>query len=101
MLGDPTWTVGEGHVAELEGMVVDVANTLATAALAAGEVKTVEETARAGLAVSPWHDGLYQLRIEAARRNGDPARARALKAERDARFEDDIAPYDHLGPAIS
>ena len=101
MLGDPSWAVGEGHVADLEGMVVEVASRLAAAAMAAGDAAGVEEAARAGLVASPWHDGLYQLRIEAARQRGDPARARALKAEQDAKLEDDIAPYDHLRPAVS
>ena len=83
-----------------QGVLVNEADRAARAALAGGDLEQVETAARAGLAASPYHDGLYQLRIQAAHAAGDPARARSLVAERSARMEEDVAPYDRLGRAI-
>jgi DNA-binding SARP family transcriptional activator/LysM repeat protein len=101
MVGDPVWAVVQGHAASTEGMVVDVAVEVASAALAAGDRQAVEDAAKAGLAASPYHEELHDLRIRAAEQGGEHGRVRRLKAERDACLEDDVAPYDQPGLAFS
>lgn len=94
LLIDSPWTIMEGHSADLEGLIVDVAEQAAATALQEDRLDIVEQAAKAGLLACPWHEGLYDLRIQAARTSGDNARVKALIAERNAVLEDELAPFD-------
>jgi hypothetical protein len=65
------WTVFEGHVAAIESAVVDVAARLGEHLLGAGDPLGAEWALRRGLAVAPWDERLYRLRMAAADQLGN------------------------------
>jgi DNA-binding SARP family transcriptional activator len=93
------WTILEGHVAEIETVVVDLALRQAEWALAeAGDPALAEWSARQALKVSAYDERLYRVLLRAADAAGNPARIESPMQELVQLVAEDVEPFDSVHP---
>ncbi|MCW2599466.1 MAG: hypothetical protein JWM02_1295 [Frankiales bacterium] len=98
---DSDWLHLEGHHAEIEAAIVDLALALAQAALDEGDPATASTAAHAGLRASPYDERLYRLAMTAAGERGATGQIRALRRQLERVLDEDLEPEDSLQPATA
>lgn len=94
------WPLLEGHVAEIECVVVDLALRHAESALGGSttEPSVAEFAARQGLRVSAYDERLYRILLRAADAAGNPAGVEATMQELVQLVAEDVEPFDSVHP---
>jgi DNA-binding SARP family transcriptional activator len=92
------WVLLEGFMADIEGLVVDVACRAAEHALRNGNAAEAEVAARLGLRVSEFDERLYRILLRAADAAGNPAGVESTMRELVRLVADEVEPYDAVHP---
>jgi DNA-binding SARP family transcriptional activator len=80
-LRSPDWTILEGHAAEVEDRIVQLAIRLAEHDLGVGDGRGAERAVRRALLASPYDERLYRLLLRAADLQGNPGGVESAMAE--------------------